>query len=99
MMRAASAKSLAVAGFVLLAGCAPVTGSGPFSIGMVTGGFASLSQCAPLAASGEAAGMGIHSSAIQNGSLRNMIQQLQSRFALGFSAGNESWTRIASGEC
>jgi hypothetical protein len=99
MNRTAKSGSAGIVALVLLAGCAPVVGSGPFTLGTGPGMVASFTQCSPLTGSAEAARMGIHSPAIDAGAIRYRLQQLQSRFSFGFSAGNESWKRIASGEC
>jgi hypothetical protein len=98
MKRFARSGSIGIVTLVLLAGCAPVAGPGPFTLGAGPG-IANFTQCSLLTGSAHAARMGIYSPAIQVGALRNRIQQLQSRFTLGFSPGNESWKRIASGEC
>lgn len=95
----------AVVGLVALAGCAPVTFAAGDGFGVATGPGLnlSISSCNPLAGhSAQAARLGITSSAVQAGAIRNRISSIQSRFSAGsiwLRRDMQSWKRAASGEC
>ncbi len=95
---------VALAGGITLAGCAPVTFvPGGFGVATGPGMGLAISNCNALGPqTGVSAQMGIPSSAIQAGVIRNRIAALQSRFMLGSSSVRRdmsSWKRAATGEC
>jgi hypothetical protein len=89
-------------GLALAAGaCAPVTfAPDGFGVALHRGGF-TLTQCAPLGGSAEAARVGIRNAAIDAGAFQSRAAHLQQRLMLGSSAllPNETWKRLAAGEC
>jgi hypothetical protein len=93
------------AAVITLAGCAPVTFAVGNGFGISTGPDLNLnvSSCNPLSGySAQAARLGITSSAIQAGAIRNRISSIQSRYMAGSSwirKDMQSWKRVASGEC
>lgn len=88
-----------------LAGCAPVSFAAGNGFGVSTGPGLELniSSCNPLSGySAQAARLGITSSAIQAGAIRNRISSIQSKFTAGsrwIRRDMQSWKRLASGEC
>lgn len=103
MVRTFARTCVLVATLALFGACAPITFA-PVGLNLSNGfgaPWTAMSQCSVLGSSPEATRMGIRSSAIQAGVIRNRVQQIQSNLQFGYSPGPnmEGWKRIASGEC
>lgn len=82
--------------------CSPVIAPAGLTLSSAPVAGRQISQCSMFGAgSPEAARMGIRSPLIQLRSIQSLINQIQARASLGYSATSrsEGWKSIASGEC